>query len=543
MNIEKVKIHNFKCFKDFTITFKHGMNIIVGNNEVGKSTILEAINLALTGYYKNTHISKCLSQYMFNKDILDSYFKDPNSYIPELWIEVYFEKNSYACFRGNNNSDKDDDAEGFVFSIKFNNDFQNDYIDSIRDKSVRSLPLEYYDIKWSTFSRDSIKPRSIPYKSYFIDASNRVNSNNDIYLTRILNNYLDINDKAMITHVQRKLLESFIKDDEIVKINKKLDDCNTLVEKNITIAPDFVDKQSWLKNIITEVDDIPFIFIGSGDQSIIKTEVALNQIPNDVNSIILIEEPENHLSYSRLNKFLSRVNDSIDNNQLVISSHSNFVVNKLGIDKVSLIYNQKIMKFENLQPETANFFKKLPGFDTLRMVLSKSVILCEGPSDELVLQKAYYDKYNKLPIEDEIDIISVGTSFLRFLEIAEHLDINIAVVTDNDGDLNALEKKYEKYINSDKYNNIYISYDATVDDGKLNNSNNKFNYNTLEPKLLKANNIDMLNDIFSSEFKTDEDLLKYMNKNKTDCMLKVFESDKNIVFPNYINEAIEWVAN
>lgn len=49
MFIRKVKIHNFKCYKDFEITLEEGLNIVVGDNEAGKSTILEAINLALTG--------------------------------------------------------------------------------------------------------------------------------------------------------------------------------------------------------------------------------------------------------------------------------------------------------------------------------------------------------------------------------------------------------------------------------------------------------------------------------------------------------------
>lgn len=49
MFIDKVKIHNFKCYRDFEIIFDEGLNIVVGDNEAGKSTILEAINLALTG--------------------------------------------------------------------------------------------------------------------------------------------------------------------------------------------------------------------------------------------------------------------------------------------------------------------------------------------------------------------------------------------------------------------------------------------------------------------------------------------------------------
>ena len=58
MFIRKVKIHNFKCYRDFEITLEEGLNIVVGDNEAGKSTILEAINLALTGIIRASCIIK-----------------------------------------------------------------------------------------------------------------------------------------------------------------------------------------------------------------------------------------------------------------------------------------------------------------------------------------------------------------------------------------------------------------------------------------------------------------------------------------------------
>ena len=51
MYIKKVKIHNFKCYKDFEMVLNKGTNIIVGDNEAGKSTIIEAINLRLKFLY------------------------------------------------------------------------------------------------------------------------------------------------------------------------------------------------------------------------------------------------------------------------------------------------------------------------------------------------------------------------------------------------------------------------------------------------------------------------------------------------------------
>ena len=141
----------------------------------------------------------------------------------------------------------------------------------------------------------------------------------------------------------------------------------------------------------------------------------------------------------------------------------------------------------------------------------------------------------KLPIENGIDVISVGLSFLRFLEIAEKINKTVAVVTDNDGDVDAVKKKYANYLDANKKANIGIHYDDTVDpDGSLE----KFNYNTLEPKMLKANGRDALNNIFGKDFKTDDELLKYMHDNKTECALAIFDTKEQVKYPQYILDSI-----
>ena len=59
MRIKKVNIENFKCFKGkFSIEFTDGVNILVGNNEAGKSTILEAIHLGLSGVLNGRYLRK-----------------------------------------------------------------------------------------------------------------------------------------------------------------------------------------------------------------------------------------------------------------------------------------------------------------------------------------------------------------------------------------------------------------------------------------------------------------------------------------------------
>ena len=157
----------------------------------------------------------------------------------------------------------------------------------------------------------------------------------------------------------------------------------------------------------------------------------------------------------------------------------------------------------------------------------------------VIVQRAYQDLNDgKLPINDEIEVISVGVSFLRFLEIAEKLNQPVRVVTDNDGNIEALNSKYKDYLGDKAKPNIKICFDDTVDTGALKIGDKPFNYNTLEPKILKANSLPVLNKIFGTEYKEVDNLHKFMKNNKTECALKIFQEDEKITYPKYIIDAI-----
>jgi putative ATP-dependent endonuclease of OLD family len=290
---------------------------------------------------------------------------------------------------------------------------------------------------------------------------------------------------------------------------------------------------------MTYIDETPFHQIGKGEQSVIKTNLALSHNKAKQASTLLIEEPENHLSHTNLNRLIKTIKDNCQEKQIIITTHSSFVANKLGLKDLLLLNNKNILKLNELSNETYSFFEKLSGYDTLRLILCKKAILVEGDSDELIIQKAYKTRHNKMPIDDGIEVISVGTSFLRFLEIAEKLDIITCVVTDNDGDIDALELKYNNYLKNNKKENIKICYDSKIAVGGLKIGGEPFNYNTLEPNLVRENNLAVLNAILEKDYKTIDELHIHMKRNKTDCALKIFLTERPINFPQYILDSIE----
>ncbi|EKN5948096.1 ATP-dependent endonuclease, partial [Yersinia enterocolitica] len=72
MFIEKLTIKNYKGFHgEFSLLLNSGINLIVGDNEAGKSTILEAINIALTGVLNGRYLKNEINQYLFNNEVVN----------------------------------------------------------------------------------------------------------------------------------------------------------------------------------------------------------------------------------------------------------------------------------------------------------------------------------------------------------------------------------------------------------------------------------------------------------------------------------------
>ena len=69
--IKLLRIQGFKKFKNITIEFNKNMNVIVGDNEIGKSTILEAIKIVILQKYRN--IEKIMLHDLFNYENVKLY--------------------------------------------------------------------------------------------------------------------------------------------------------------------------------------------------------------------------------------------------------------------------------------------------------------------------------------------------------------------------------------------------------------------------------------------------------------------------------------
>lgn len=530
--IQKIIIKNYRIFQDFELTFDTKLNILVGDNDIGKSTVIEAINLALTSRLNGKFLAQELTPYLFNSKVTAAYVagltEEATTPPPEILIEIYLaDQPGSEILRGSNNLDGSD-SYGIRLRIALDPDFTEEYTEFVKKpEQVSLVPTEYYRVEWLGFSGNGISYRSVPATASLIDASTiRLQSGADYYLQGIIGEHLTKNERVELSRSYRSLREQFSDNESVKSVNTKLSGTKGDVSnRSLSLSIDISQRYTWESSLAAHLDELPFQFVGKGEQSTLKILLALNRRIDDTH-IVLIEEPENHLSFSTLNILVSKIKEKCKDKQVIITTHNSYVLNKLGLENLILLNSTSGIGIRDLPATTQDYFKKLSGYDTLRLVLSKSAILVEGPSDELIVQRAYMDAHEgKLPIEDGVDVINVrGLSFTRFLDIAKLLGKETAVVRDNDGKDEAyIQNRYKDYTSEDSIS-VHCSTDISL--------------KTLEPQLRASIGRDVLNTILGTSHATDAELDEYMKDNKTTCALAIFSSDQQLVMPEYIQDAV-----
>ena len=123
MNITKLIIKNYKLFRDVTIGMNRTINIFVGENDSGKTTILEALSMVLTGKINGSSIANKISLDWFNHQIRQEFRSAIESgdtpALPSIEIEAFFapsaeDEITTKKYKGTNNSLHEDYEGGKI---------------------------------------------------------------------------------------------------------------------------------------------------------------------------------------------------------------------------------------------------------------------------------------------------------------------------------------------------------------------------------------------------------------------------------------------
>ena len=517
--IKRLVLRNFKRFKALELEFDPELNILVGGNESGKSSVLQALDIVLSA--SRNKVEALGLETLFNAECIAEFLKGARKIedLPELLVEVYLDGiDGHHELDGRNNS-KSADYLGIKMVCKPVDEYTKE-IQTILTEKGASFPFEYYAVHFQTFTDETIFPYKKPLKHLLIDSSQI----NNEYATR---EYTRSMYAENATVVQRNLhsfeyrkAKSKFKDEVFKEMNEALD----TYKFDVRTSP----KASVETDIIITEDNIPIDSKGKGRQCFIKTEFAVRNRKQALD-VLLLEEPENHLSHVHMRKLIEHIRASVKK-QLFIATHSSFIATRLNLKKVLILSEENPSQpasLKDLSQETADFFMKAPDNNLLELALCKKSILVEGDAEFILMDALYKNSaIDACTDADGVHVISVdGTSFKRYLELAKLLGIKVAAIRDNDGDYQAnCVANYADFTSA----SIRVFADAT--DARF----------TFEICMYQDNKA-----ICDSQFLAGRKKLtvqEYMLKNKTDVAFQLLkEKSAELVAPKYIQEAVAWI--
>jgi putative ATP-dependent endonuclease of OLD family len=435
--ISKIRIQGYRLYEDETIAFKPKLNIVVGGNESGKSTLVEAIGLAMTGRLAGKLAQEELNPFWFNQKAVREYFEKVKAgaaaTAPEISIELFLQaRDELQRLRGVNNS-LQEDCPGVALTIRPSSEYVDEFKEYMKNPAT-VLPVEYYEVDWRSFADQRLTSRPRELRVALIDSRTvRSSSGVDYHTREILSEYLDPREKAQVSIAYRSLKDALSKE-ALAEVNTKIGALNSALQgRQVGLSMDHSSRTSWESAVVPHVQEIPFSMAGQGQQASIKIVLAMSRLGDTV-SVVMVEEPENHLSHTSLNRLIDRIQElASDGQQLFVTTHSSFVLNRLGLDALVLLSQGRAAKFSDLDADTVGYFQKLPGYDTLRMVLAGKVVLVEGPSGEMIFDGLFTKKYGHRAIDEGVDVVSMrGISLARCLSLCKALGTKAAAVRDVD---------------------------------------------------------------------------------------------------------------
>ena len=425
--LKSLKIKNYKHIGDSYIGFDklENLNILVGQNNIGKSTLLQSIEMLISENVTNLELSTdTMLEFGFcptEKEIEDSFAMN----------QFGFDVNYYMLEYGKKYTDK---YMTFEFQPIETNIRENILLSNIPEISENDFDIATTYNQFKNLGSKYILNHIRPLKLIKLSAdrnlvpevqnSNRRVAEDGTGATNLLRQYLNV------ANLPNEIVDKDILN-ALNQIMKPENHFERIMCQEIETTDDASSK--WEVQLVNENGKIPISSSGSGLRTIllvlIKLFLETRENENDVlenslnNTVFIFEELENNLHPAiqrNLFEFLYQWSKE-NNSQIFLTTHSTVPINMFsGRDNVTLTHIKK----ENNRIITNSALSFIENEDILMslgvrasdILQSNAVIWVEGPSDRIYINK-WIELYSKGTLKENIhyQILFYGGRLLSHL--------------------------------------------------------------------------------------------------------------------------------
>jgi hypothetical protein len=457
--IKEIYVKNFRSLRDFNMNFEEDITVIVGENDCGKTSILESLKIAFSKQkfeesdFSNGSDEASIEVKIRNKSYIKN-FKKADGYIDE---------NSFIKL----NKEDIDDIKGELSSSSF-----NELLEFARELGVNTSRISKIDTLTNKIEEKIVE---LELNSY-IAPINRIPDDYNLFFLdgKHFQNLDDHIDELYFNQIRQDIWKKEIDGETIEEIiNKHLHDAVSDLETQIKDQGSIEKLRAYLPKI-THIKIIPELTprltIGVKVQLLEGTEIipvekkgdgtkrritmALLEIKKDIDNeqshSYIFDEPDTHLHVKAQLDLLNILWDFIRNKkQVIITSHSPFILNSFSPQKVRLLtlkdYRTELVPVDT--DENVRSTLKSLGISNTNLFFSKKILVVEGHTEEKFVPEVFEKVYGfnlqsilvKIIRGDGIDDASKVAKVFRDFDFFKENDVYLLV--DNDG-----SKKLKQFI-------------------------------------------------------------------------------------------------
>lgn len=562
MYISNVEINNFRGVKQLGVSLSK-MTLIIGENDIGKTNFLSALALPLSNNsldfnQKRLGVSDINSESIktFYKSVIDDEdekiqlgkipkvsilirFKDAQDYyeaeIVRKWLTEVDEEPCYEIrydFKPKNDSE-------FLIVVK---ELLKD-TELPADEQWYTLPIEHYE--YQIISTNNEKQISFKDLRHIVintihaerdDFSDSSSMKSNSILTKLLINTLEDPEKSTINKAYTEFFNTIKNTESFKKILASDTDFENIKDYSdqIECIPNLPNLKNILSNITLGYGEDFLYQKGLGERNLIYIFLLFTYYKSNHKNFNLccIEEPESHLCINNLRLAIDFINKSVKKSnslfQVLLTSHSPSVINKLKLNNVVAFSGNNAISLNDVSQDLLNYLRKRPNFDILKLLFARKVILVEGPTEEMLLNTILQTQSDKL---NNIEVISIGQKGYRTF-----LDVWLKINKDNPEKKIGVVRDYDNQEQAKKDHDVY-------DNENENITVRTTTEYTLEDDFVRAgDNCKVLSELFGVD-NDYEVVSKKMKEQKAGWMLQVCDGiltgELDIQLPEHIFEVIE----